>query len=72
MKPAAVAAATLSMSTAPLYAGGAAEPRVDPEVMAPDVVATQAAASSTGGFVLPLILLAIIAATVAGSDTPRE
>jgi hypothetical protein len=44
-------------------AGGFAEPRVEPEVMAPDtVVAQTAAASAPGGIIVPLILLALIAA----------
>ena len=71
LKPAAVAAAALGMSTAPLHAGGAAAPLLEPEVLAPEVVATEAAASS-GGFVLPLILLAIIAAAASSSGSPSE
>ena len=69
MRPAAVAAATLAMSTAPLHAGGMAAPAMEPEV-----VAQEAAAASSGGFVVPLLFLIILAAVVSGggSDVPRE
>ncbi len=69
LKPAAVAAATISMTSAPLHAGGAAQPLMEPEV----IVAESAAAFSTG-FVVPLLLLVIIAAAASssGGSTPRE
>jgi hypothetical protein len=69
LKPAAVAVATISMSTAPLHAGGAAEPLMEPEV-----IVAEAAAASSGGFVVPLILLVILAAAASssGGGTPRE
>ncbi|WP_299755755.1 hypothetical protein [uncultured Boseongicola sp.] len=69
LKPAAVAVATISMSTAPLHAGGAAEPLMEPEV-----IVAEAAAATSGGFVVPLILLVILAAAASssGGGTPRE
>ena len=69
LKPAAVAVATISMSTAPLHAGGAAEPLMEPEV-----IVAEAAAATSGGFVVPLILLVIlaVAASSSGGGTPRE
>ena len=72
LRPATVAAAALSMSTAPLYAGGAAAPLMEPEVLAPEVVVEEAAASSANGFILPLIFLALVAAAMSSSDAPRE
>jgi Na+/proline symporter len=55
--------ATLALSALPARAGGFAEPRIEPEVMAPDtVIAQTAAASAPGGIIVPLILLALIAA----------
>ena len=67
VKPVAAAAAALSMSTAPMHAGGVAEPLMEPEV-----IAEEAAASSTGGFVLPLFLLILIAIATTGSEIPNE
>lgn len=58
-----LAAALAVAAGAPSHAGGFAEPRIEPEVMAPDtVVAQTAAASAPGGIIVPLILLALIAA----------
>ena len=73
-KPAAAVAASLTMLGQPALAGGIAKPMMEPEVvMAPEVVATEAAAGS-GGFVLPLMLLVLIAAVASssGTDVPRE
>jgi hypothetical protein len=57
-------AATLAVSSATAsHAGGFAEPRIEPEVMAPEqVIAQTAATSAPGGILVPLILLALIAA----------
>ena len=57
------------MGAAPLHAGGAAEPRMEPEVLSPEIIAEEAA--SSGGFILPLIFLVIIA-TVASGESPLE
>ena len=58
MKKIALAAAlTLSASTA--FAGGMAQPIVEP---APVVVATTKNSSSAGGLVVPLLLLLVLAA----------
>lgn len=55
--------AMLVLSSATAHAGGFAEPRIEPEVMAPEtVIAETAAASAPGGIIVPLILLALIAA----------
>ena len=55
--------ATLALAALPARAGGFAEPRIEPEVMAPEtVIAETAAASAPGGIIVPLILLALIAA----------
>lgn len=65
-----VALATLIglSAIAPSYAGGFAEPRIEPEVMAPEqVIAETAATSAPGGIIVPLILLALIAAAAAAS-----
>ena len=70
LKPAAVAAATISMTSAPLHAGGSAQPLMEPEV-----IVAESAAASSGGFVVPLLLLVIIAAAASssgGSGVPRE
>ena len=71
LRPAAAVAAAISIGAAPLHAGGAAEPRLEPEVLAPEVV--EAGAASSGGFILPLLFLIIIAAAVSGGGgLPRE
>jgi Na+/proline symporter len=56
-------------AVAPSYAGGFAEPRIEPEVMAPEqVIAETAATSVPGGIIIPLILLALIAAVAAAGS----
>ena len=70
LKPAAAVAAAISMTAAPLHAGGAAEPRMEPEVLAPEVI--EAGAATSGGFILPLIFLVIIAAAASSGGLPRE
>ncbi len=69
-KPAAAIAASLSMLAGPTYAGGLAEPMMEPEVIAEE------AAAASGGFIVPLLFLVILAAAVSassgGSSLPRE
>lgn len=60
MKKLALAAAlTVAASTA--FAGGMAEPTVEPEVI------EAGTSSSAGGIVVPLLLLAVVAAAVASN-----
>jgi Na+/proline symporter len=69
LTPAALATLIAVSSVAPSYAGGFAEPRIEPEVMAPEqVIAETAATSAPGGIIIPLILLALIAAVAAASS----
>ena len=56
----ALAAACLTLASAPVYAGGMAEPLMEPEVIAEET------AAGSSGFVLPLLLLVLIAAVVSG------
>ena len=53
-------ALTLAASTA--FAGGMAEPVMEPEVVAAKT------SSSAGGIIVPLLLLLVVAAAVAGSN----
>ena len=69
LKPAAVAATAITMSATPLDAGGAAEPRLEPEVLSPEVI--EEGSTTTGGFILPLLFLIIIA-TAATGEFPLE
>ena len=69
LRPAAAVAAAISITAAPLHAGGVAEPRMEPEVLAPEVITE--GATTSGGFILPLIFLVIIAASASGA-LPRE
>ena len=63
IRTALLATAVAAASVVPSHAGGFAEPRIEPEVMAPEtVIAETAAASAPGGIIVPLILLALIAA----------
>jgi hypothetical protein len=65
----AVALVVALAATSPLQAGGFAEPLMEPEV----VIAETAAASAPGGIIVPLILLALIAAVGlanGGGSTP--
>jgi hypothetical protein len=55
-----IAAMCFSVAAAPVFAGGMAEPVMEPEVIAEE-------SSSSGGFIIPLLLLAIIVA-IATSD----
>ena len=67
-------AGMIALVALPALAGGFAEPRIEPEVMAPDtVIAATAASSAPGGIIVPLILLALIAAAGlanGGGSTP--
>jgi hypothetical protein len=67
IKPAAFALSGFALLTTPVSAGNLAEPIMEPEVI------TEAATGTGGGWVVPLVLLALVAAVVAssgGSDTP--
>ena len=57
-KSLALVAACLSLASAQVHAGGLAEPMMEPEVIAEE------AAAGSGGFVLPLLLLVLIAAAI--------
>ncbi|MBE0552703.1 MAG: hypothetical protein IH625_03330 [Rhodobacteraceae bacterium] len=66
MKKIALAAA-LSLAATTAFAGGVAEPVMEPEVV------EAATSSSSGGIIVPLLLLLVIAAAIAsssGSETP--
>lgn len=54
-KLAAALAIGLTFATAPAHAGGSAEPLMEPEVIS-------AEAATSGGFVLPLMILVLLAA----------
>ena len=56
----ALGAVCLTLASAPVHAGGMAEPLMEPEVIAEE------AEAGSSGFVLPLILLVLIAAVVSG------
>ncbi|NNE87074.1 MAG: hypothetical protein HKN27_03280 [Silicimonas sp.] len=57
----ALAATCLTLVSAPAQAGGMAEPLMEPEVIAEE------AAAGSSGFVLPLILLVLIAVAIGSS-----
>ena len=67
VRPAAAIAAAIAIGSSPVSAGSLAAPAIEPEVvMAPETVA--AGAASSGGFVVPLLFLVILAAVASGSD----
>jgi hypothetical protein len=67
--PVALATMVALSAVAPSYAGGFAEPRIEPEVMAPEqVIAETAATSVPGGIIVPLLILALIAAVAAAGS----
>jgi hypothetical protein len=67
--PVALATMVAFSAVAPSYAGGFAEPRIEPEVMAPEqVIAETAATSVPGGIIVPLLIVALIAAVAAASS----
>jgi hypothetical protein len=69
LTPVALATLLAVSSVAPSYAGGFAEPRIEPEVMAPEqVIAETAATSVPGGIIVPLLLIALIAVAAAASS----
>ena len=78
VKPATAVAAALSMAATPIHAGSLAQPAMEPEVAAAEPVmepeSITAGAASSGGFVLPLIFLAILAAAMSssGDGIPNE
>jgi hypothetical protein len=57
-------AATLTASTA--FAGGVAEPVMEPEVVA------AATSSSAAGVIVPLLLLLVVAAALSASSNPVD
>ena len=61
MKKIALAAA-LSFAASTAFAGGMAEPVMEPEVVA------AATSSSSGGIIIPLLLLLVVAAAVSGGS----
>ncbi len=65
MKKVALAAA-LSLAATSAFAGGMAQPTMEPMVMAPEVIVEETTGTG-GGIVVPLLVLALVAA-VALSD----
>ncbi|MCU0854739.1 MAG: hypothetical protein MUF63_07520 [Rhodobacteraceae bacterium] len=64
MKKVIAAAALSALVTQPALAGGMAEP-----VMEPEVIVEETAAGTGGGWVVPLVLIALAAAVVSASGT---
>jgi putative copper export protein len=63
-----VAAALSALVMQPAFAGGMAEP-----VMEPEIIVEETSTGTGGGWVVPLILIALVAAVAAASgssDTP--
>ena len=60
-----VLAAALSVAASTAFAGGMAEPVMEPEVVA------EAASSSAGGIIIPLLLLLLVAVAVSGGDNGK-
>ncbi len=59
-------AAAVALSASGAFAGGMAEPAMEPEVVA------AAASSSSAGIIIPILLLLLIAAAASGSsNTPQ-
>ena len=61
-KTVAIAAVSVAMISGQAYAGGMAEPMMEPEVIAEE-------SSSSGGFIIPLLLIAILVAVASSSDS---
>ena len=58
--------AIVSLFGTTAFAGGMAEPIIDPEVIVEDT------SSSAGGIIIPLLLLILVAAAISSSDSsPR-
>lgn len=62
MKKILLSAAAVALISGQAFAGGMAEPMMEPEVI------VEEAASSSGGFILPLILLALVALALANNN----
>ena len=62
-KTVALLALSASLATGPAMAGGMGEPMMEPEVIVEE-------SGSSGDFVLPLLLLAIVVAIASSSDAP--
>ena len=56
------AAALATLVAAPAFAGGMAEPIIEPEVIVEDT------SSSAGGIIIPILLLILIAAAISSSN----
>jgi hypothetical protein len=65
MKKIALAAA-LSLAATTAFAGGVAEPVMEPEVV------KASTSSSSGGIIVPLLLLLVVAAAVASSSSNAD
>lgn len=66
MKALVTAVALTALTAAPSFAGGMAEPLMEPEVIAEET-------TDSGGFIIPLIILAVIVAAISsggGGSTP--
>lgn len=61
IRKAMLAAALVAGTSGPVFAGGMAEPLMEPEVLVEET------AAGSGGIVIPLVLLAIIAAVATSS-----
>jgi len=57
-----ILAAGLALASTTAFAGGMAEPVMEPEVVAAKT------SSSAGGIIVPLLLLLVVAAAIAGSN----
>jgi hypothetical protein len=58
------AAAIVLVAASPVFAGGMAEP-----IMEPEVIVEETAAGTGGGWVVPLVLIALVAAVAAASGS---
>ncbi len=70
MKKAVCAMAVITLMSQSALAGGMAEPLMEPEI-----IAQETAAGTGGGWVIPLILIAVIAAvasSTSGGETPVD
>lgn len=67
-RSAALAIVAVSLATA-ADAGSLAPAVVAEEVLAPEIVIADAAGSSAGGIILPLLFIALLAATFTGGST---
>jgi hypothetical protein len=58
------ATAIVLFATSPVLAGGMAEP-----IMEPEVIVEETAAGTAGGWIVPLVLIALVAAVVSASGS---